>query len=69
MKIAFIRSLEVEKTKPYLSSIKEFVGNHNLQLKLFYTDGECFPSLFCGEYQKIDKNISCENLVQEILKL
>lgn len=48
MKLAFIRSVDIQQTAPYLNQIAKLPQDDNIEAKLFYTDGSCSPTDFPG---------------------
>lgn len=67
MRIAFLRSVDINQAQPALQGIEDFVRLENISTKIFYTDGKCNKNNFIGEAEKVDKNISCEELIKKIL--
>lgn len=66
MKIAFVRSVDLYQAHPTLALIKDYCIRNDITLKLYYTDGECNQILFPGEYEKVEENISAEELAELI---
>lgn len=66
-KLAFIRSVEIQQTFPYLAGLKSIFANENISAKLFFTDGECSAEDFPGETEKLPEDISPNDLVEKLL--
>lgn len=66
MKIAFIRSIEIQQSLPSLSRIQKLMPHHTG--KLFYTDGICENTWFSGDSHKIDENLTCDEIVSVLLE-
>jgi len=67
-RIAFLRSIEIQQTDPYLSRLDEAFRTKGIQAKLFYTDGDCGPDDFPGESEKLDPSPSCDDIVRKLLE-
>ncbi|MBD8847185.1 ATP-grasp domain-containing protein [Priestia megaterium] len=68
MKIAFIRSVSLQQANPTLRAIKDYAFHDNIELKLFYTDGDCNSELFPGDFEKVSEDIGPEELCEKIIK-
>jgi carbamoylphosphate synthase large subunit len=68
LRIAFIRSVDINQANPTLFSTNKYIKENNITAKLFYTDGLCNESLFPGEFEKVSPNTSINELVEKILE-
>ncbi|MDH6135818.1 hypothetical protein P3T37_005235 [Kitasatospora sp. MAA4] len=66
-RIALLRSIEIQQTDPYVGQLSSLCKELDLQLKLFYTDGECAPGDFPGESEKLASDLSSEAIAELIL--
>lgn len=67
MKIAFIRSVDLQQAQPTLNGIKKYTQQNNIEMKLFYTDGNCNRHLFPGDFEKVKEEIDVEELAEKII--
>ncbi|GAA3028895.1 ATP-grasp domain-containing protein [Actinokineospora globicatena] len=65
-KIAFLRSIEIQQTVPYLEELGVALRERGLVGKLFYTDGECAPGEFPGEVEKMPAGVSVAETLRRI---
>ncbi len=66
MKLAFIRSIDIQQMAPYLNQIAGTLDRHAIEAKLFYTDGSCSPGEFPGESIKMPATISPRQLADAV---
>ena len=66
-RIAFIRSIEIQQTAPYLDALRDLFGREDVTAKLFYTDGSCAESDFPGEAEKLAEDASAEDVAARVL--
>lgn len=66
-RIAFLRSIEIQHTKPFLTALEARLQREDTEAKLFYTGGECGPDDFPGESEKIAGDISAEELAKKVI--
>ncbi|MET4642452.1 ATP-grasp domain-containing protein [Streptomyces sp. NPDC055775] len=66
-RIAFLRSIEIQQTKPFLTALEARLQREDTEAKLFYTDGECGPDDFPGESEKIAGDISADELAKKVI--
>ncbi|MFD6363335.1 acetyl-CoA carboxylase biotin carboxylase subunit family protein [Streptomyces roseolus] len=66
-RIAFLRSIEIQQTKPFLTALEGRFQKDGIEAKLFYTDGECGPEDFPGESEKIPGDISADELAKKVI--
>lgn len=66
-KVAFIRSVEVQQTSPYLTQVAPLLLAHGLDARLFYTDGYCGHNDFPGSYEKLAEDVSVDTMVAALL--
>ncbi|MBT2506910.1 ATP-grasp domain-containing protein [Streptomyces sp. ISL-98] len=67
-RIAFLRSIEIQQTAPYLSRLHDTFVHDGVQAKLFYTDGDCTAEDFPGESAKISTDTTADQLVAHLLQ-
>ncbi|OLR93586.1 ATP-grasp domain-containing protein [Actinokineospora bangkokensis] len=65
-KIAFLRSIEIQQTVPYLVELGAALRARGVVGKLFYTDGECGPDEFPGESEKLPAGVSVAQTLDRI---
>lgn len=68
MRIAFVRSVDLQQANPALNNIKNYALQNDIEMKLFYTDGNCNPQLFPGEFEKVKEDIDAEELARKIIQ-
>lgn len=68
MKVAFLRSIEVQQTAPFLRAIGGELDRRGITARLFYTDGRCGPDDFPGSAEKLPSDISVEELFRAVLE-
>ncbi|MFE0047470.1 ATP-grasp domain-containing protein [Streptomyces albireticuli] len=66
-RIAFLRSIEVQQTAPYLYGLRDGLDTAGIEARLFYTDGACGPEDFPGTAEKLSPDVSCEELVARLV--
>ncbi|WP_031102749.1 ATP-grasp domain-containing protein [Streptomyces sp. NRRL S-146] len=66
-RIAFLRSIEIQQTKPYLTSLESRFEREGIEAKLFYTDGDCGPDDFPGTAEKLPGDISPAELAKKVI--
>lgn len=67
MRIAFIRSVDVQQAFPALANFSNpMVSKH--ELKLFYTDGNFKENWFPGDVEKLGNNLTVEEISNKLLK-
>ncbi|MFI1965318.1 acetyl-CoA carboxylase biotin carboxylase subunit family protein [Streptomyces pathocidini] len=67
-KIAFLRSTEIQQTAPYLARLADRFARDGIRAKLFYTHGDCDRTDFPGETERLDPDISCDQLVGRLVR-
>lgn len=67
MRVAFVRSVDLQQANPTLNHIKSYALQNNIELKLFYTDGNCSSELFPGEFEKVKEDIDVHELAKKIM--
>ncbi|MFC1411268.1 acetyl-CoA carboxylase biotin carboxylase subunit family protein [Streptacidiphilus sp. N1-12] len=65
-RIAFLRSIEVQQTDPYLNRLRLLARDRGLTFKLLFTDGECGPEDFPGEAEKLAADVSPAEIVERL---
>lgn len=66
-RIAFLRSIEIQQTKPYLKSLESRLEREGIEARLFYTDGDCGPDDFPGTAQKVPGDITPAELAKKVI--
>ncbi|MGK5628135.1 ATP-grasp domain-containing protein [Streptomyces sp. URMC 123] len=67
-RIAFLRSIEIQQTAPYLSHLHDTFVRDGVHAKLFYTDGDCADRDFPGEAEKIGADATAGQVVAHLLQ-
>jgi carbamoylphosphate synthase large subunit len=67
-RVAFLRSIEIQQTKPFLQNLSERFEREGVEARLFYTDGECGPDEFPGTSEKVPADISAEELAKKVIE-
>jgi carbamoylphosphate synthase large subunit len=67
MKIAFLRSIEIQQAQPYVNGLAEVFDDRDIEAKLFYTHGDCLATDFPGQAEKLALDASCDEVVHHIL--
>lgn len=65
-RVAFLRSIEIQQTDPYLKHLGELFKRRGIKAKLFYTDGSCSRGDFPGESEKLEPGASCDEIVGKL---
>ncbi|MGA4501054.1 ATP-grasp domain-containing protein [Bacillus bombysepticus] len=68
MKVAFVRSVDLQQANPTLKAIKRYAFQNDIEMKLFYTDGNCNTELFPGDFEKVKEDIKPEELCEKIIQ-
>lgn len=63
-RVIFLRSYDFHWVAPYLGRMQI---SGDIEAKLFYTDGDCGPGDFPGNSERLDPQVSCDELVTRIL--
>jgi biotin carboxylase len=66
IKIAFIRSIEIQQTAPYLTAIAPLLSRLGIEARLFYTDGCCGSDDFPGSWEKLPADASVDAVVDAL---
>ncbi|MFD4543746.1 acetyl-CoA carboxylase biotin carboxylase subunit family protein [Streptomyces bauhiniae] len=66
-RIAFLRSIEIQQTKPFLKALEGRFREDGIEAKLFFTDGECGPDDFPGESELVPGDISADELAKKVI--
>lgn len=66
-RLAFLRSIEVQQTAPYLTQLRDRLDRDGIEARLFYTDGECGPEDFPGDAERLDPAITPAQLAEQLL--
>lgn len=67
MRIAFIRSVDVQQAFPALANFFNPIKSKH-ELKLFYTDGVLKDNWFPGEIEKVDVNLTVQDISCKLLE-
>ncbi|MFJ3663736.1 hypothetical protein ACIPPM_25140 [Streptomyces sp. NPDC090119] len=71
-RIDFLRSLEIQQTKPFLKALEGRFREDGIEAKLFLADGECGPDDFPrdddfpGESERVPGDISADELAKKV---
>ncbi|MFJ6787478.1 ATP-grasp domain-containing protein [Streptomyces angustmyceticus] len=66
-RIAFLRSIEIQQTAPYLGRLHDTFDADGVEARLYYTDGTCGPQDFPGEAVKLSPDVTAGQIVTHLL--
>ncbi|WP_051839022.1 ATP-grasp domain-containing protein [Streptomyces sp. NRRL F-5126] len=66
-RLAFLRSIEIQQTRPYLGMLRYRFTREGIVARLFHTEGDCGPEDFPGSAERVDPGVTPDVLARQVL--